>query len=38
MKNSIVSMAKRSLRTLCFAFKEINESDDINTSDSKGVF
>lgn len=38
MKSSIVKMAKRSLRTLCFAYKQISDSDDIISSDNKGVF
>lgn len=38
MKSSITSMAKRSLRTLCFAYKQLNGSEDITNSDSKGVF
>ena len=38
MKDSIVTMAKKSLRTLCFAYKNLNDDDDLVSSDNKGVF
>lgn len=31
-------MAKKSLRTLCFAYKHISDSEDFSTSDDKGVY
>ena len=38
MKEAIVSMAKKSLRTLCFAYKELNSDDDFGESDQNGIY
>jgi hypothetical protein len=38
MKASIITMAKKSLRTLCFAYKYLSIDDDLTISDNKGVF
>jgi magnesium-transporting ATPase (P-type) len=38
MEASIVSMAEKSLRTLCFAYKKLRAADDIESKDEKGVF
>jgi hypothetical protein len=35
---AINKMAESSLRTLCLAYKIINEDDDLQTKDSKGVY
>ena len=37
MKNSIEGMAKKSLRTLCFAYKHVS-GEDLNNCDEKGVY
>jgi len=31
-------MAESSLRTLCLAYKVINENSDVSTKDEKGIF
>lgn len=38
MKDSITNMAKQSLRTLCLAYKEIYENENLEASDPNGIF
>ena len=38
MNKSIVNMAKKSLRTLCFAYKYIYNNEDFSTADDNGVY
>ena len=38
MQASIVSMAEKSLRTLCFAYKKLRATDDLESKDDKGIF
>lgn len=38
VNTAISTMANSALRTLCIAYKEISQSDDLVTQDDKGVF
>jgi magnesium-transporting ATPase (P-type) len=38
MEKSIHSMASKSLRTLCLAYKILRPKSDLETKDEKGVF
>jgi magnesium-transporting ATPase (P-type) len=38
IKKAIESMGNKSLRTLCFAYKECEQNDNMETSDGKGVY
>lgn len=38
MKEAIVGMAKQSLRTLCFAYKEVGEGFQLGECDDKGIY
>jgi Ca2+ transporting ATPase len=35
---AILEMAKKGLRTICLAYKDVSDDDDFDTKDSKGVF
>lgn len=38
MDEAITAMAKQSLRTLCFAYKKLRPTSDLETKDERGVF
>lgn len=35
---AIKTMAGRALRTICLAYKEVSQREDLTTKDSKGVY
>ena len=38
MEEAIVSMAEKSLRTLCFAYKRLSNDDNLEAKDDRGIF